>query len=102
MLRPYKGLILSRLHYHLPILKTGRPQWECIESLHRAVLRFSLEVLSYTGNTVTLTEARDMHSEQRAEEMALHSLYRISQCAPPSSLCRLSVRTQSHIGCLAS
>lgn len=60
----------------------GRPEWESIETIHRADQRLGLGVPSFTENVAILTESQGMPLQHHAEELPLLHLVRMNQTTP--------------------
>lgn len=102
MLKMYRGLILSRLLYTLPLIKIARPQYNSLETFHRVALRFGLRVPFFSGHVSTLTEPQEIFLQHYADERTLLHIERISRTVFTSHLLyRLCSRPHSRIGRLA-
>ncbi|KAG0427399.1 hypothetical protein HPB47_025545, partial [Ixodes persulcatus] len=73
MMQLYRGLILSRLQYALPLVRTSNTQSSAIETLQRVSARLCLGLPRYSPNTPTLVEARVNLVENHGRELTLSS-----------------------------
>lgn len=58
MLFLYKGQVLSRILYVVPLLPLASDQWEALEAFHRVSLGVHLGVPRFTGNLGVLVEVQ--------------------------------------------
>ncbi|KAM7306770.1 uncharacterized protein ISCGN_010436 [Ixodes scapularis] len=102
MLQLYRGLILSRLLYALPLIHLSNAQSAAIETLQRIALRFCLGLPRYSPNIPTLVEARVNLVENHGRELTLRHIARQTSCRSTESLLN-HIRScpQSRLGSLA-
>lgn len=103
MLPLYRGLILSRLCYALPLLSLTACQERSIATFHRVALRLCLGLPSYAPNVATLVEAQDTEAMLVFGERALRHLSRMHSAPSASDLLhRLECRPNSKLGQLTA
>lgn len=101
MLRLYKGLVMSRMMYALPLINIAGPQWDSLERLHRVASRFCLGIPSFANNVTTITKAQEKPLRHHAGSRALCHLARMNQTSTTRIFKKLLVRKRSHLGKLA-
>lgn len=102
MLQLYRGLILSRLLYALPLIHLSNAQSAAIETLQRIALRFCLGLPRYSPNIPTLVEAKVNLVKNHGRELTLPHIARQTSCRSTGPLLN-HIRScpQSRLGSLA-
>lgn len=99
----YRGLILSRLLYALPLVHLGNAQSSAVETLQRVAVRLCLGLPRYSPNVPTLVEARVNLVENHGRELTLRHIARQTACRSTARLLnRLRQRPLSCLGSLAT
>ncbi|KAG0431069.1 hypothetical protein HPB47_022129 [Ixodes persulcatus] len=99
LLALYRGLILSRILYAVPLLHFGRPQIQQLEQFHRCALRLCLGLPRFSGNVATLVEARENPISLHKRKRAMRHLVRLQDASSATSiLSKLRSRPLSCLG----
>lgn len=99
LLQLYKGLIMSRLLYSLPLLAIGRAQIRELDTFHRIALRSCLGLPPSAENIATLVSSEEWPLSLRLEERAMRNISRMSAVPYESSIrSHLRARRNSHLG----
>ncbi|KAG0433622.1 hypothetical protein HPB47_019743 [Ixodes persulcatus] len=99
LLQLYKGLILPRPLYALPLVRLSGNQIENLERAQRVALRICIEVPRSASSRHTLTEAGMNSVENLLQERALGHLIRMSNCdSTITLLLGITERTDSELG----
>lgn len=95
----YRGLILSRMLYSLPIVTIRTHQMNTLERFHRVALRQCLGLPRFAGNTATLVEAQDQTVAMHIRVRAMNHITRMHGGRSAASLlANLEERSDSQIG----
>ncbi|KAM7297927.1 hypothetical protein ISCGN_023078 [Ixodes scapularis] len=98
LLTLYKGLILSRALYALPLLTLTENQWELLERMQRTALRVCLGVPCTASSRHTLNDAGVTTVRLAAAEQAMRHLIRIGESRGTTGLPeRILQRTRSQL-----
>ncbi|XP_040358547.1 uncharacterized protein LOC120843557 [Ixodes scapularis] len=98
LLTLYKGLILSRALYALPLLTLTENQWELLERMQRTALRVCLGVPRTASSRHTLNDAGVTTVRLAAAERAMRHLIRIGESRGTTGLPeRILQRTRSQL-----
>ncbi|XP_042147069.1 uncharacterized protein LOC121836274 [Ixodes scapularis] len=97
----YKGLILSRALYALPLLKLSPKHWAQLEMAQRTALRVCLGVPRGASSRHTLNETGVTTVRLAADERAMRHLIRLGNTHNTGLPERIWARTQSHLSTLA-
>lgn len=100
LLALYRGLILSRILYAVPLLNLGRPQIEQLEQFHRCALRLCLGLPRFSENVATLVEARENPISLHKRKRAMRHLVRLQDASSTTSL--LSKLRSRPLSCLGA
>ncbi|XP_040067642.1 uncharacterized protein LOC120840922 [Ixodes scapularis] len=99
LLQLYKGLILARPLYALPLIRLSGNQIENLERAQRVTLRICIGVPRSASSRHTLTEAGMNTVENLLQERALGHLIRKSNCdSTITLLIGIAERTASELG----
>lgn len=99
LLQLYKGLILARPLYALPLIRLSGNQIENLERAQRVALRICIGVPRSASSRHTLTEAGMNTVENLLQERALGHLIRMSNCdSTITLLISIAERTDSELG----
>lgn len=71
MLTLYRGLIVNRILYSLPLLEILDSQWKTLETFHRNALRICLGLPRSSHNVSTIVEAGDSPLKTQSQERTL-------------------------------
>lgn len=97
----YKGLILSRALYALPLLKLSPTHWAQLEMAQRTALRVCLGVPRSANSRHTLNETGVTTVRLAADERAMRHLIRLGNTHTTGLPERIWGRTRSHLSTLA-
>ncbi|KAM7281536.1 uncharacterized protein ISCGN_005804, partial [Ixodes scapularis] len=100
LLALYRGLILSRILYAVPLLNLGRHQIQQLEQFHRCALRLCLGLPRFSENVATLVEARENPISLHKRKRAMRHLVRLQDASSTTSL--LSKLRSRPLSCLGT
>lgn len=102
MMTLYRGLIVNRIMYALPLLNLQQRQWTMLETFHRKAIRICLGLPTSSKNVPTLVEASDSPLQLQAKERALRQISRLAGTKSSYALLNsVTARPSSHFGKVA-